>query len=132
MKGFKGHLQVDGNVSYESKGKEHDVILMHCLVHSRRKFKEALEYNKEKSSHALSEINKLYMIERQCEQEQLDVDQIHQRRQELSVPILIQLKEWLEDHYQPHVPTNPFQKAVNYMLKRCDGLTVYDQWKIAT
>ncbi|MBK8503523.1 MAG: transposase [Saprospiraceae bacterium] len=46
LKGFKGYLQVDGNVSYEDKGKETAVTLIHCLVHSRRKFTEALEYDK--------------------------------------------------------------------------------------
>jgi len=28
--GFSGHLQVDGNVSYESKGRQAGVTLMHC------------------------------------------------------------------------------------------------------
>ncbi|MBK8504198.1 MAG: IS66 family transposase [Saprospiraceae bacterium] len=125
LKGFKGYLQVDGNVSYEDKGKETAVTLIHCLVHSRRKFTEALEYDKKKSGYVLEEIKKLYLIERQMDEEAYDFEQKLKTRQELSVPILLALKEWLLDNLQPNLPNNPFQRAVKYMLKRWDGLIEY-------
>lgn len=122
LDGFKGHLQVDGNVSYEQKGKESGIKLMHCLVHSRRKFKEALDYDKEKAAYVLEEIKKMYLIEREMKEANYDVDQIAKGRQEIILPIFLALKEWLVQHLQPNLPTNPFQKAVKYMLKRWDGL----------
>ena len=125
LEGFNGHLQVDGNVSYESKGKETDVTLMHCLVHSRRHFVAALDYQKEKSAYVLDEIKKLYQIERSCKEENLSIDEIYQSRQKGAVPILEKLKAHLEEQYQPNLPGNPFQKAVAYMLKRWNGLFEY-------
>lgn len=125
LKGFKGYLQVDGNVSYEEKGKETDVTLIHCLVHSRRKFTEALAYDQKKSAYVLEEIKRLYLIERQMDEEAYDFEQKLKKRQELSVPILVALEEWLRDKLQPNLPTNPFQSAVKYMLKRWGGLIEY-------
>ena len=125
LEGFAGHLQVDGNVSYESKGNETNVTLMHCLVHSRRHFVAALSYHKEKSAYMLDEIKKLYKIERSCKEENLSIDEIYQRRQKEAVPILEKLKVHLEEQYQPNLPSNPFQKAVAYMLKRWAGLSEY-------
>jgi transposase len=125
LDGFSGHLQVDGNVSYESKGKQADVTLMHCLVHSRRKFVVAMDYQKEKSSYVLDEIKKLYKIEKTCREENLNADQIYQRRQKEALPVLQQLKTYLLEQHQPNLPRNPFQKAVAYMLKRWDGLIEY-------
>lgn len=122
LKGFKGHLQVDGNVTYEEKGKEGGVTLMHCLVHSRRKFSEAKEYDDARSSYVLEEVQKVYMTERDLKEKELDHDQITKQRQEQVLPILSALHSWLLKELQPNLPNNPFQKAVKYMLKRWDGL----------
>lgn len=122
---FSGHLQVDGNVSYESKGRQADVTLMHCLIHSRRKFIEAQDYDEPKASQVLKQIAEIYRIERQCKKEGLNPEQIRQRRQDLAVPIFEQIKTWLENHHQPNLPSNPLQKAINYMLKRWNGLVKY-------
>lgn len=125
LDGFAGHLQVDGNVSYEAKGKEAQVTLMHCMVHSRRKFVTALDYQKDKSRYVLDEIKTLYKIEKSCKEENLSTEEIYQRRQQESVPVLEKLKTYLLEQYQPNLPTNPFQRAVAYMLKRWDGLIEY-------
>ena len=125
LKGFSGHLQVDGNVSYETKGKQADVTLMHCMVHSRRNFFEARDYNRKKADSMLGLISQLYDIERKCKEDNLDPEQIRQRRQSDSIPVLNDIKKWLEDNIQPNLPTNPLQQAINYMLKRWDGLIEY-------
>lgn len=122
---FSGHLQVDGNVSYETKGRQVDVTLMHCLIHSRRKFIEAQDYDEQKASYVLEQISEIYKIERQCKKEGLNPDQIRQRRQDLAVPFFDQIKAWLEKNHQPNLPSNPLQKAINYMLKRWNGLVKY-------
>jgi transposase len=125
LKGFSGHLQVDGNVSYETKGREKQVTLMHCLVHSRRKFTEAIDYDKQRAEHALGYFQKIYAIERKMVEQKLTADQIKATRQELSVPILEELKKWLEENLQPNLPGNPLQTAMKYMLKRWKGLIEY-------
>ncbi len=122
LDGFMGHLQVDGNVSYEAKGRENGVTLMHCLVHSRRKFSEALDYDKERSSYVLEQVKKIYLIERELKEKNLDIDQITKQRQERTLPLLLALHNWLLSQLQPNLPINPFQRAIKYMLKRWDGL----------
>lgn len=122
---FNGYLQVDGNVSYEHKGEEDSVELMHCLVHSRRKFEQALDYNRNKASHVLTKIKKLYLIERQALEEELNTEQILSRRQQQAIPIWEELNKWLMDNYDDSQPSNPFNTAVRYMLKRWDGLIKY-------
>jgi len=125
LKGIEGYLQVDGNVSYEPKGQEDKVELMHCLVHSRRYFEKALNYDREKSSHVLTQIKELYLIERKGMDQGFAAQQIHELRQQRSVPILRALKKWLEQHYHPDLPNNPLQTAIRYMLSRWKGLIKY-------
>lgn len=125
LAGFRGYLQVDGNVSYEPKGTEEHVELMHCLVHSRRKFEQALEYDRIRSSHVLQEIKKLYLLERQAAEANLKVEAITQKRQKEAIPILEKLKSWLEKNYDDEAPPNPFKNAVRYMLTRWNGLIKY-------
>ena len=125
LNGFTGHLQVDGNVSYETKGRQEGVTLMHCLIHSRRKFFEARDYNSEKADHVLGLIGQLYGIEKKCKQDNLDDEQIQQQRQKNSIPVLNQMNTWLHENIQPNLPNNPLQIAIKYMLKRWDGLIEY-------
>ncbi len=127
LAGFKGYLQVDGNVTYESKGKEEGIELMHCLVHSRRKFEQAQEYDRVRSTHVLIEIKKIYMLERQFSEAHLGHQSIAEKRQKQTVPILQDLKEWLEKNYDDHAPPNPFMNALRYMLLRWPGLTKFTE-----
>lgn len=125
LAGFKGYLQVDGNVTYQHKGKEEEVSLMHCMVHSRRKFDQALEYDRKRSSYVLNEIKKLYLLEREMNAEKLSVQAIAKKRQLQAMPILQSLKTWLQRNYDDEAPPNPFKNATRYMLLRWEGLTRY-------
>jgi transposase len=122
---FEGYLQVDGNVSYESLGQHPQIILMHCLVHSRRYFEKALEFDKHRASQALKLIQDIYAIERQAKELHLTPEEIYQLRQTNTVPILEKLKQWLEDNLDPHEAPNPLTTAILYMKKRWAGLTVF-------
>jgi hypothetical protein len=125
LEGFQGHLQVDGNVSYEEMGLKSGVTLMHCLVHSRRYFEKALAYDNNSASHALTLIGELYKIEREANAANLDWDEIRQVRQEKSQLILEKLKVWLEEKALIVIPNSPIGIAVAYMLKRWKGLIEY-------
>ena len=125
LQDFKGYLQVDGNVSYQPKGEEEEVELMHCLVHSRRKFEQALVYDEKRSGYVLEQIKKLYLLERDGREANLTTQQIQEKRQKEAIPILQDLKEWLENNYDDEEPSNPFKRAVRYMLIRWNGLIKY-------
>ena len=73
----------------------------------------------------LTRIQKLYNIERHAKEKDLDVDAIYELRQNESVPILEEIKTWLDEHAHPDEPTDPINRAARYMLKRWDGLIRY-------
>ena len=118
LQGFKGYLHTDGNVSYEAMEKEEGVIHLNCLVHARRKFDAAQDYDKERSSYVLEQIQRIYLLERQMRDDQLSADEKKEsRNQEIRI-ILEDLKAWLEKQYRPDLKSNPFNRAVKYTLKR--------------
>ncbi len=54
---FKGYVQCDGFVGYESAFKANpDVVLVNCMAHLRRRFEQALDENKAMAEHAITEI----------------------------------------------------------------------------
>ncbi len=125
LEGFKGRLQVDGNVSYEGMKIKEDVRLMHCLVHSRRYFDRAKDYDYQNASHALVEIQKIYQIEQEAEDAHLSSEDLRELREQKAVPILDDLRDWLEEKSLHIIPGTPMGKAVMYMLKRWEGLKEY-------
>ncbi|HLF64446.1 MAG TPA: IS66 family transposase [Saprospiraceae bacterium] len=131
LKEFRGNLQVDGNVSYdEFKKIENEkrvypqITVSHCMAHARRKFEQALDNDNERASHVLTEIRKLYEIERLA-RDGLDKEAIELLRKEQSLPILKALKQWLDKEYERALPKSLIGKAIAYTLKRWIGLCEY-------
>ncbi len=123
LKNFKGHLQVDGNVSYEALASLDKIVLMHCLVHSRRYFEKALDYDHARASEMLHMIQNIYYIERSCTGK--SPEQILKIRQQQAIPVLNKIKQWLDENLSIKDPPDPIQKAIKYMLKRWNGFTEY-------
>ena len=90
---FKGYLQCDGFAGYETAFKTTpDMRLLNCLVHIRRHFEQALDENRGLAQHALTQIQHIYKIERQCDEAGLSYDECRQARQKLSRPIMEAMK----------------------------------------
>lgn len=106
LKDFNGYLQTDGYGVYEHAdiGGQPTITLMHCMAHARRYFKKSLDSDESRAQYFLAEVQKLYAIERQCREENLSNDQIILLRQQESVPILLLLKQWLQDNYVQVLP----------------------------
>ncbi len=81
LKPFKGYLQTDGYVVYDSFAHRGGITLFHCMAHARRKFDEAIVNDKVRADYAITEIQKLYAIERTIKEENLSEAQILERRQ---------------------------------------------------
>ncbi|NNK97096.1 MAG: IS66 family transposase [Desulfobacterales bacterium] len=125
LRGFKGCLQTDGNVSYDTKGAEKEVTHLNCLVHARRKFDAAKDFDEQRASHVLKIIQEIYMLERQMKQDHLDHTKIHTTRQHKTKPLLDQLHKYLLEQHRPDLTSNPFNRAVKYTLKRWNKLTQF-------
>lgn len=125
LRGFKGFLQTDGNVSYNTKGAEKDVTHLNCLVHARRKFDAAKDFDEERAGHVLKIIQEIYMLERQMKQDHLDHNKTHTTREQKTKPLLDQLHKYLLEQHRPDLTSNPFNRAVKYTLKRWNKLTEF-------
>lgn len=127
LENFQGYLQADGYNVYEHSqiGGKAGVQLLHCHAHSRRYFEKSLDYDKVRSEYFLSEVQKLYDIERAIREKKMDGEQILKIRTEKAKPILASLGEWLKQNYEQVLPGSPIGKAIGYALQRWDRLSLY-------
>lgn len=124
LENFKGYLQTDGYSAYDAfDGKE--IKLMHCMAHARRYFDQALENDKVRAEYVLHEIQKLYAIERKAKENMLTHKERLTIRQELSVPILSQMHQWLKTNITQVPPQSLIGKALAYSLSRWEKLMLY-------
>ena len=120
---FKGYLQCDGFAGYETAFKTNpDVRLLNCLVHIRRHFEQALDENREMAQHALTQIQHIYKIERQCDEAGLSYNERRQTRQELSRPIMEAMKVWMETEGIKYSPSSLTGKAITYAYTKWDNI----------
>ncbi len=104
-----------------------------CWDHVRRKFDEAEKAASDQKKNskskrkatapskarvALSTINKLYVIEREIKA--LEIEEKYRLRQEKNIPILKELKAWLEKNHSKVVRDSLTWTAINYTLNQWD------------
>ncbi len=120
LKDFQGAIQADGWHVYDRFEKRKGIMLLGCLAHVRRKFEEALDNDQSRAGYVLSEIQKLYSIERKARKGQLAHNERKELRENESKPILEGLKEWLLENASESnsktLPKSKIGKAINYAL----------------
>ena len=125
LKTFSGHLQADGYEVYEHVAKRHDITLVCCMAHVRRRFEEIYKNNDKRAAVPLHLFNALYAIEEECRVAKLTFDEITAVRKERSEPILDELEAWLKKmHLEPDLD-KPMREAIKYALNRWDKLRLY-------
>lgn len=123
---YTGNLQSDGYSAYEVLEKiSPGMTFYNCWAHARRKFEEALSYNEEISSKVMVEIQKLYQIEQKCRDQELKGDKRKEIRQTDSIPILENLKKYLDNQSPSQLEGTPIHKAIGYTLNRWSKLIAY-------
>jgi len=131
LDGFEGVLQADGYAGYNRVCRENPITRIGCWDHARRKFVEASKAApaKKKSDKvskadvAIGKIRKLYAIEERIQD--LEPEQKKVQRQTLSLPVLEDLKGWLEKNSR-RVPKDSLTwTAINYTLNQWDLLIGY-------
>ncbi|MEM9446854.1 MAG: IS66 family transposase [Verrucomicrobiota bacterium] len=128
LEDYKGILQTDGYQVYESLYAGHpDIALIYCMAHARRKFVDAVNYDKEKANTVLALMQKLYKLEQDMREEQLTWQQRTEKRQKEAVPVLNEIKNWMEAQIHQVLPKSPLGQAINYALPRWSGLSAYTQ-----
>ena len=125
LKDFRGYLQADGYAVYEDFEKKRGITVLNCMAHARRKFDEAKANDLARAEYALTEIHKLYAIERQLRNEGLTTAQRYNLRQQKSLPLLNDLKSWMLENYKSVLPKSTIGQALHYSLERFDKLMLY-------
>lgn len=126
LKDFTGHLQTDAYAVYYAAFKDHPrIILLCCLVHVRRRFEHALKNDARRAAHVLGLIKQLYELERTAKDQSYSHEQTRLLRQQQALPILHQLKEWLDANVEATIKDSPIGEAIRHALKIWDRLLVY-------
>ena len=125
LKNFKGHLQTDGYGVYDQFGQREHITLIHCWAHARRKFTDALESDRARADAALCEIQKLYAVEREIKQLQLNSDQAVAIRKQQSLPVIEAFEKWMTETIAQVLPKSLIAKAIAYTLPRIEALKCY-------
>ena len=125
---YRGYLHCDGYGGYEALFSTGKVIHVACWAHARRKFAEIIKASKNPPGFAVTVINllkKIYHLEKQCKEQALLPAEIYARRQIEAKPILLDLKQRLEENYPRTPPGSAIAKAIQYSLNQWDGLMNY-------
>ncbi|MGV6816910.1 MAG: IS66 family transposase [Thiotrichales bacterium] len=133
LQDYRGYLQVDGYDAYNAVVADNSLTHVGCFAHARRKFDEALKAqrkNKQKASSGkaqmgLAFIQKLYRIEKACKDSR--VEDRYQIRQQQAVPILNDLKVWLDKSLPQVPPQSLVGKALHYLNNQWPQLIRYGE-----
>lgn len=128
LRDYSGVIQTDAYEVYQSLfARNKDVQHYYCMAHIRRKFDEAVKYDKERASWAVNTIAKLYQIEKEIREAEtpLTESQIVEKRMLEASAILTQLKAWMLEEYPKVLPSSPIGKAMAYALPLMDNMKFY-------
>lgn len=125
LQDFKGYLQSYGYVVYDQFAKRDGITVLNCMAHARRGFEKALDYDRPNAEYAMTEFQKLYVIERSAKEKNLTPDQRHALRLKESLPILNGLGKWIVEKRKTTLPKSPLGKAINYCVPRWKNLSNY-------
>jgi len=125
---FKGFLHADCYGAYVKLGKTLNVTHVACMAHARRYFMDIVKVSKGKKGVAnktIEKIAKLYVIERELKDTNASADEIYDRRQKESLPLLENLKEWLYSNSYKTPPKSSLGKAIAYSINHWESLINY-------
>lgn len=123
LHGWRGHLMVDDYVGYKAMFADGPIELA-CLAHIRRKFFDVhAAGGSPVAEQALKRIGKLYAIEQQGAG--LDPPQRMLLREQLALPALAELHDWLLASQRTAATGSGTAKAIDHALKRWPALQRY-------
>lgn len=129
---YGGQLMTDGYSAWRSlQGATH----LGCMAHARRRFVEAQKTrgrNGGLPDQALQFFQRLYKVEAQAQQApprpgESRADCIHRFRQQHSLPVLTEFRNWLATNQPKVLPDSYLGDAISYTLNQWDYLTRYVQ-----
>lgn len=123
LQAYQGTLQTDGYNVYKHYYDNDQVTHLACWAHARRKFEKALESDRECAEHAMTEIQKLYAIERAAKE--LSPEARKKMRLDQALPIINNMGKWLHAQRQQALPKSPIGLAIGYVTPLWESLQNY-------
>lgn len=124
---YSGYLQADAYSGFNALYSGGRIIEAGCWAHARRKFfdiAQAAPKDTRTTAHeALDWIGRLYAIEAEIRDKRPDEKQ--RLRQEQSIPVLTDLRAWLEGTLRTVLPRSPTAGAIGYALSNWSALNRY-------
>jgi len=129
--GYHGYIQTDGYAAYNAVGEQDGITHVGCWAHARRKFFEAQGDKRYPglARRALLHISKLFAADKKLLQLLLKgsistADFMQQRRRK-SLPVLNELKRWVDAHSGEVAPSSHLGKALTYVASQWTRLLRY-------
>lgn len=123
---FRGYLQGDGYAGYGAMLRDEDsgeLIVpedrrLGCGMHIRAKFEKAAKLNDARAAVALAYFKAIYRVEEDCKARGLSDVERKAQRDELSLPRIDELYEWIREFHPRLVPNTPLHVATRYALNQ--------------
>ena len=111
---YQGVLQCDGYTVYDKIGMKEGIILAGCLVHVRRKYVEAKDNDAKRADYALGIFRKIYAHENEAKQ----TEDRKNYRAKYVLPLMQELREWIDNESIKVLPKSPIGKAMRYSINQ--------------
>jgi len=128
--GFTGYMQTDGYAGYNIVANREGVTQLGCWAHARRKFADILKSSvsdttsKRYAKELVDMVAKLYKIEKDIKDD--PPDKKKQIREEKSVLIISDIKEWCDEHFlHAHAIGGSIARAFTYLKNQLPKLSIY-------
>ena len=127
MKAFHGYLQADAYSGYDElyRDRSRNITEVACWAHARRRYFEAQSSDLMHSTVILAYIRLLYDVEREARTMRLSGEARKALRQAKSIPILEDIKAYLEREQPTVLPKSPEGTAIAYTLSNWGALVRY-------
>lgn len=124
LMGYQGYLQTDGYSVYDALPNK-QIKLAGCMAHARRYFFEAQQNDKARATWMLDKLQDLYAIEDEARKNNYTNEQRFAIRQEKSIALLAEIKNWLNQNQLTVTPKSPIGKAISYTNTRWNKLCLF-------
>lgn len=125
LEDYHGSLQTDGYTVYDHYEKDHQVYLLGCMAHARRRFDKSKDVDRQRSEYMLARFAELYQIERKAREQELSFEQRKELRDLEAVPVLHEMERWLKENSIGVLPKSLIGEAVSYTLGQWKWLVRY-------
>jgi transposase len=125
LKGFSGYLQGDCFSGNRALCAETGATHVACRAHDRRYYVKARAGNKQLCDEMLDKYAALFEIERTARELELSADEVVAMRKQEAVPLLAEMKKWIDEQLLTALPASSFGKALAYSANNWESLNKY-------